>query len=136
MALATDDKNDSMTSTTGNKNGSMILKTDDKNGKITLDGKELPGIFQHMSVNGEVLVDSNASVGNNTIRKVMRGFGDNKIVISLILLPKRGVGEDIDIYEQLGELHQLFRSVNEGVPKCFNIAHPHLTSRGITGMIF
>ena len=107
----------------------MILTADIDEGKIKLDGKDLPGIFQSLAINGELIIDSSGA-GGSGVRKILRGIGDNKVAISLVLLGGAGA------YVQLEELETLFRTVNDHVPKYFTIAHPHLTARKITNVIF
>lgn len=110
----------------------MILKADDANGIIKLGETELPGVFQSLSVNGEILIDSNNSAGNDTPRKVMRGFKDKTVSINLLLLPT----DDKTVYEALEELERLFYDVNSGVPKVYALINSHTAARSIGKVIF
>lgn len=110
----------------------MLLKADDVNGIIKLGETELPGVFQSLSVNGEILIDSNNSAGNDTPRKVMRGFKDKTVSINLLILPQ----EDKTVYEALEELERLFYDVNSGVPKVYALINSHTAARNIAKVIF
>lgn len=44
-------------------------------------------MFQSLSVNGEILIDSNNSAGNDLPCKVMLGFKDKMVSINLLILP-------------------------------------------------
>lgn len=110
----------------------MLLKADDVNGIIKLGETELPDVFQSLSVNGEILIDSNNSAGNDAPRKVMRGFKDKTVSINLLILPQ----EDKTVYEALEELERLFYGVNGGVPKVYNLINSHTAARNIGKVIF
>lgn len=110
----------------------MILQWGEYMGSVSLDDTRLPGAFQSLSVNGEVIIDSGNSAGNNKPRKVMRGYADKVFSLNLILVDDA----DYTVYEQLEELEHLFRRLNGGVPKVFAIANEHLIARGITQVIF
>lgn len=110
----------------------MILQWDSYIGFVSLDDFRLPGAFQSLAVNGEVIIDSSNSAGNNKPRKVMRGYADKVISLSLVLVDDA----DYTVYDQLEELEHLFRRLNGGVPKIFTIANEHLIARGITQVIF
>ncbi|MGL5253800.1 MAG: hypothetical protein ACRC9L_02080 [Brevinema sp.] len=118
----------------------MILTTDIKTGKIQLNGQTMPGIFQNLTVNGELIIDKNSSAGSNKVRKIMRGFGDNRISIQLSLIDKNNLTGlftgNSSIYKQLEELENLFRTVNNTKPMCFTINHEHLNARKISKVIF
>jgi len=110
----------------------MVLRADTSNGIIKLGDKVLSGIFQSLSINGEILVDSNSSPTSNLPRKVMRGYKDKTISLSLLLLPT----DNKTVYEHLEELELLFRDEKNNVPKVFNIVNPHTMARNIDKVIF
>ncbi|SFB88585.1 hypothetical protein SAMN02745150_01193 [Brevinema andersonii] len=110
----------------------MLLKADDSSGIIKLGDVMLPGVFQSLSVNGEILIDSSNSEGNQTPRKVMRGFQDKKVSLRLLLLPT----ENTTVYEALEELETLFHDANSGVPKVYTLINKHTMARNIGKVIF
>jgi len=110
----------------------MVIKADTENGIIKLGDTTLAGVFQSLSINGDIIVDSNSSPTSNLPRKVMRGYNDKTVSLSLLLLPT----DNKSVYEHLEDLEILFRNEENHTPKVFNIVNPHTMARNIDTVIF
>lgn len=110
----------------------MILSADHENGIIKLDGVTLSGVLQSLTVNGEILIDSNNSAANNESRKVMRGYKDKTVSLSLKILPT----EDKTVYDILEELENSFQDKVDNTPKVMTITNKHIIARGIDEVLF
>jgi len=108
----------------------MILRAD-PTGEIKLGDVVLPGVFQSLSVNGEIQVDSGGD-GSSKPRKVMRGYNDKKISLSLILVEKK----ESTVYQQLSAVEKIFRRENDRVPQIYTIVHDHIEARDIDQVLF
>ena len=108
----------------------MIIRAD-PTGEIKLGDFILPGVFQSLSVNGEIQVDSGGD-GSSKPRKVMRGYNDKKISLSLILIEKEGS----TVYQQLSAVEKVFRRENDNVPQIYTIVHDHIVARDIDQVLF
>ena len=131
----------------------MILRADEKNGIITLDDVPLPGVLQSLSVNGEIVIDSNNSASAGEPLKTMRGFKDKTVSMSLRLLPipkdvsdsvksvtSGAFAKEIAIektpYQILEELEQVFRNKEDKTPKVMSITNFHTAARKINEVVF
>ncbi|MGL5956787.1 MAG: hypothetical protein ACRC0X_09380 [Brevinema sp.] len=131
----------------------MKLYTDNEDSLIVLTpingGEEilLPGVLQNLSVNGEILIDSNNSASSGAPQKVMRGYKDRTVNISLRLLevPKsiendreKNVQTEIEKYpyDILEELNQLFQNKEDGIPIVYTLFNDHTVARGINEVLF
>lgn len=147
----------------------MQLYTDIEESLIKLTpingGEEivLPGVLQSLSVNGEILIDSNNSAGNREPQKLMRGYKDRAINITLKLLSVPKSINDVNTkklsskeeiqnaintakffhteiekypYDILGELNQLFQNKEDGIPTVYRLFNRHTYARGIEQVLF
>ncbi len=110
----------------------MILMADHSDGLVKLDGEELEGVLQSLSVNGEVIIDSNNSASNNQPQKVMRGYKDKSVSITLLIVEK----EDKTVYEILEEIENIFQDKEDNIPKVFTLFNKHTVARGIDEVVF
>ncbi len=110
----------------------MIISTDSSDGLVKLDGEELEGVLQSLSVNGEVIIDSNNSASNNQPQKVMRGYKDKSVSITLLIVEK----EDKTVYEILEEIENIFQDKEDNIPKVFTLFNKHTVARGIDEVVF
>lgn len=110
----------------------MILRADEKSGVIELDDMPLAGVLQSLSVNGEIVIDSNNSEGNGAPQKTMRGYKDKVISMTLRIVPT----EEKSVYSLLEELEQLFMDKEDKVPKVMTLFNPHTLVRRIDEVVF
>lgn len=92
----------------------------------------LPGVLQSLSVNGEILIDSNKSTGNGASQKIMRGYKDRIISLSLIILPT----EEKTVYMILEELNKIFQNKEDNIPIVYTLFNYHTDARGIEKVLF
>ncbi len=105
----------------------MVLIADSDEGIVKLDGVALEGVFQSLSVNGEIIIDSNNSPSNDTPRKVMRGYKDKTVSLTLRILPT----DEKTVYEILEEIENLFQDKEDNIPKVMVLYNYHTMARGI-----
>ena len=104
--------------------------------KIKLDNVLLPGVVQSISVGGSILYEKQDTDTTSTKRKVMLGYEDKSISISLTLYPESLDGEKIDVYKELETLEKFFKENENAKPKVYNFIHPHARSRAISKVLF
>ena len=136
----------------------MILRADEKNGIIELDGVPIAGVLQSLSVNGEIVIDSNNSASDGEPLKTMRGYKDKTISMSLKLLPVPKKADDMiqkteealsedelnelkteiekTPYQILEEIEQIFMNKEDKTPKVMTLFSPHILARRINEVVF
>lgn len=110
----------------------MELYADNDAGIIKLDDTTLKGILQSLSINGEIIVDSSNGAADNNTTKVMRGYKDKTVSISLKIIPT----EDKTVYDILEELEEIFKNEEDQTPKVYTLLNKHTVARGIDRVLF
>ena len=130
----------------------MTLRADEENGIVKLDGVPIAGVLQSLSVNGEILIDSNNNASGE-VQKVMRGYKDKTISMTLKLLPipkdisdsalgfiKDAFAKKVTIektsYDILEELEQIFMNKEDQTPKVMTLVNHHTLARRIDEVVF
>lgn len=103
--------------------------------KIKLDDEYLPGVVQSISIGGSIVYEKQNTEGKYQ-RKVMLGYEDKTISISLKLFPQTLTGEKIDVYDQLAKLEKLFKKSENSVPQVYIFVHPQAKARNISKVLF
>ena len=100
-------------------------------GQVKVGDIILPGFFQSMEVNGEILLDEIEVEGRSDNPKQPVGYEDAKIKMTLIV-----ENNDTTPYEKLEVLQSIFKAPGQGVPHAYDIFNRHLLARGITKVVF
>ena len=91
-------------------------------GEIRLDNKLLPGIYQGMSITGEVRIKEEEAQGQSGKYKQALGYEDLGVDITLIL-PN---DENSTPYEKLAEVVEVFRKTDKAAkPVSYKIVNKH-----------
>lgn len=97
-------------------------------GEIKLDGKLIPGIFQGISIAGEVRIKEEEAQGQSGKYKQALGWEDLVVTLA-ILLPN---DDDSTPYDKLQELVQLFRTTDKTAkPQVYRIVNRHTAAWGL-----
>jgi hypothetical protein len=101
----------------------------------------LPGFLESIEVSDSLLVDSVDQEGKSGSIKVIHGWSDADVSITLSLfdIPKittDTVTPHISRYDCLAEIISWFKKMKDGMPQIYTIRHPHLTSWGAREFIF
>ncbi len=105
----------------------MVLYTDKNDGIVKLDGVALEGVLQSLSVNGEIVIDSNNTASTTQSRKIMRGYKDKTVALTLRVVPS----DFKTVYEILEDIENLFQDKANDIPKVMMLSNPHTIARGI-----
>ncbi|MEM4711167.1 MAG: hypothetical protein QXL18_04420 [Candidatus Woesearchaeota archaeon] len=106
----------------------VLIKTKDKD-------EYLPGIVESISIGGSIIYEKQETDDKNK-RKVLLGYDDKTISITLKLFSEKINGETIDIYNQLAKLEKLFKKSENSVPQIYTFIHPMAKARGISKVLF
>lgn len=97
-------------------------------GEVKLDGKLLPGIFQGMSVTGEVRIKEEEAQGQSGKYKQALGWEDLSVTFT-ILLPN---DDESTPYDKLQALVQVFRETDKvAKPEVYRIVNRHTAAWGL-----
>jgi hypothetical protein len=104
----------------------------------------LPGILDSIDVKSSLLTESVSQQGKSGDVKVVSGWSDADVSITLILLdiPKldpaaRTAAPDISRYDCLAEIAATFKSMKDsGEPQVYTIHHPHVKAWGAREFLF
>jgi hypothetical protein len=112
--------------------------------KAGLSGEEpvtLPGILDSIEASDALLVDEVDTKGASGSVKVISGWADSDLTITLLLIdiPKYDAGSytpDITRFDCLAEIRQRFKAMKDGAPCIYTLQHPHIAAWGIGGFLF
>jgi hypothetical protein len=101
----------------------------------------LPGILDSIEVSDSLLVDEAGSEGGSGSVKIISGWADADITITLLLIdiPKitnETVTPNVTRFDCLKEIAGVFKQINDGKPRVFTILHPHISAWGAREFIF
>jgi hypothetical protein len=143
----------------------MMLFIDDKAGLIEISRKKVrvPGIVHSITVGAEVLFDDVKETDASKTVKVLTGFKDATVTVSLSIVDPyinidsskwneqkkalegslaplvavpSGVSYGTDRYAELKKLNDLFRYTEKGCPVVYVVNNKHLQARGIATLVF
>lgn len=105
------------------------------------DPRVLPGILDSIEVNDALLVDDVDTKGKSGSVKIISGWADADITITLLLIdiPRVQGAEvipNITRFDCLKEIAGRFRQMKDGKPCVFTIQHPHITAWGLREFVF
>lgn len=102
-------------------------------GEVKLDGADVPGILERLTIGCEVVFDEAEQDGMSGTTKTPMGWEDATITLVMVLVSE----EDSTCYDKLSELNQTFKGYDNGAnPKVFTVANPHVSARGIDHVVF
>lgn len=97
-------------------------------GEVKLDGKLVPGVFQGMSITGEVRIKEEEAQGQSGKYKQALGWEDLVVMLTL-LLPNDDTSTP---YDKLQEVVQLFRRTDKAAkPQVYRIVNRHTAAWGL-----
>jgi hypothetical protein len=117
----------------------MILGIDGKAGKVSIGvvGEAvhtLPGILESINVGDSLLVDNVQKEGKSGATKVIHGWEDADVSITVTLIDNPAEGKTR--FDYLAEITGWFTKVKEGKPRIFTLNHPLLAAWGSRQFIY
>ena len=115
----------------------MILKIDSRAGiiKIGSPPEELPGIFESIRISNSLLTEDAEIQGRSGKVKIVQGWDDVAIAISLSLIDHPGSGKTR--WDYLEQITGAFKKVaDDGKPEIYTLSHPMISSWGTKKLIF
>ncbi|MCL2608514.1 MAG: hypothetical protein FWD94_01225 [Treponema sp.] len=115
----------------------MMLAIDDDAGILRIGSppETLPGIVDRVRIDGSLLIDEVGIQGRSGKVKVVQGWNDAAVSVSLILLDDPGGG--LTRWDALKRLAGAFRKVGGGgKPETYTLGHPMIAAWGTRKMLF
>lgn len=104
----------------------------DASGAVKVGDTLLPGDFQSLSVDGEVIIDDVEIEGKSKKAKQISGYEDSTVTLTLKLRNDTSSTP----YDKLQEIQNVFKKSGQSTPVVYDIYNRHLKVRGITKVIF
>lgn len=104
----------------------------DASGAVKVGDTLLPGDFQSLSVDGEVIIDDVEIEGKAKKAKQINGYEDSTVTLTL----KLRNDESSTPYDKLQQIQNVFKKSGQNTPTVYDIYNRHLKVRGITKVIF
>jgi len=114
----------------------MILRLDSDEGiiKIGSPPAEIPGIVESIKINDALLIENADIQGRSGKVKVVQGWGDVAMQISLSLIDNPGAKKTR--WDSLKEITGIFKKVGgNGKPEVYTISHPMISAWGTKQML-
>ena len=115
----------------------MILKLDTIDGVIKVGSppEELPGIFESMKVSNALLIENAEMQGRSGKTKVVRGWDDAALLITLSLIDSPAARKTR--WDYLGQVAGIFKKVaDNGKPEIYTLSHPMVKAWGTRQLLF
>jgi hypothetical protein len=101
----------------------------------------LPGIVDSIEVSDALLVDTVGQQGKSGDIKVISGWADCDLTITLLLIdiPKiegTKIIPDTSRHDCLKEMVSWFKKIKDGVPQIYTLHHPHISAWGAKEFVF
>ena len=115
----------------------MILSLDNSEGiiKIGCPPEDLPGIVESIKVNSSLLKENVGIQGRSGKVKVVQGWNDIALLISLSLIDNPAAG--ITRWDSLKKIAGIFRKVaGNGKPEVYTLSHPMNNAWGTKQLLF
>jgi hypothetical protein len=109
----------------------MTLRLDNESGiiKIGSPPKEIPGIVESIKISDSLLIENAEIQGRSGKVKVVQGWDDVAMQISLSLIDNPGAGKTR--WDSLKEIAGIFKKVgNNGKPETYTVSHPMIRAWG------
>jgi hypothetical protein len=115
----------------------MILAVDSDEGivKIGSPPEVLPGIVESVKISGALLIEDAEVQGRSGKVKVVQGWNDADLLITLSLLDDPGAGKTR--WDSLKQIAQVFKKVSgNGKPEVYTLGHPMTGAWGTKQLLF
>ena len=101
----------------------------------------LPGILDSIEVSDALLVDDAETEGKSGSVKIISGWADADVTITLLLIDiprvtNAEVTPGVTRFDCLREIAGVFRQMKDGKPRVYTIQHPHIAAWGPREFIF
>lgn len=107
------------------------MERDIESGIVKIDGQELPGVLEHLSVRHEIIIDEIRIQDRDGHLKQPAGYDEGDVTLSLQLQ------DDEDPYSLIAPIQALFREPeSQGKPKIHTVTNVHVNARGIHEVLF
>jgi hypothetical protein len=115
----------------------MILRIDSASGiiKIGSPPQELPGIFESIKISNSLLKENSEMQGRSGQVKIVQGWDDVGILITLSLIdnPRAGMTR----WDYLNHIAGVFKKVvDNGKPEIYTLSHPMINAWGVKQLLF
>ncbi|GHU01853.1 hypothetical protein FACS1894147_02520 [Spirochaetia bacterium] len=101
----------------------------------------LPGILDSIEVSDSLLVDDAGTDGKSGSVKIISGWADSDVTITLLLIDiprvtNNSVLPNVTRFDCLKEITSTFKRIKNGRPCVYTIQHPHLKAWGLREFVF
>jgi hypothetical protein len=101
----------------------------------------LPGILESIEVSDSLLIDNVESEGKSGSVKIISGWSDADITLSITLIDipqvtNGTVTPQVTRFDCLREIAGTFKQMKDGKPQVYVIQHPHIAAWGVRAFIF
>jgi hypothetical protein len=101
----------------------------------------LPGILDSIEAGGELLVDNAETEGKSGSVKIISGWSDADLTVTLLLvdIPRvtnETVMPNVTRFDCLKEIVNVFKQMKDGKPRVYTVHHPHIAAWGLREFIF
>jgi len=115
----------------------MILAVDSASGilKIGSPPETLPGIIEFVKVNNSLLIEEPEAQGRSGRTKIVQGWDDVAVLISLSLIDNPKAGKTR--WDYLKHITEVFKKVTgNGKPEIYTLSHPMINAWNMRGLLF
>jgi hypothetical protein len=115
----------------------MILAIDSNEGilKIGSPPETLPGIVESVKINDSLLMEDTEVQGRSGRVKIVQGWDDAGLLISMSLIDGPGAGKTR--WDYLKQITAAFKKVaNNGKPEIYMLSHPMINAWGVRQLLF
>jgi hypothetical protein len=115
----------------------MILAIDSNEGilKIGSPPEPLPGIVESIKINDSLLMEDTEVQGRSGKVKIVQGWDDADLLISMSLIDNPGAGKTR--WDYLKQITAAFKKVaGNGKPEIYTLSHPMINSWGVKQLLF
>ncbi|MDR3019894.1 MAG: hypothetical protein LBU66_03205 [Treponema sp.] len=115
----------------------MILVVDCDDGiiKIGSPPEEMPGIVESIKINDSLLIEQTGVEGRSGKTKIIQGWDDCSLLITLSLIDNPGAGKTR--WDYLKQITGIFKKVSQnGKPEVYTLSHPMTNAWGATRVLF
>jgi hypothetical protein len=115
----------------------MILTVDCDEGilKIGSPPEIMPGIVESIKINDSLLIEDADIQGRSGKVKIVQGWDDADLLISLTLIDNPGAGKTR--WDYLKQIAGVFKKVSSnGKPEVYTLSHPMINAWGTKGLLF
>jgi hypothetical protein len=109
----------------------MILRLDNASGTIKIGSppEDLPGIVESIKISDSLLIENADIQGRSGKVKVIQGWDDVAMLITLSLIDNPGAGKTR--WDLLKEITGIFKKVgSNGKPEVYTVSHPMISAWG------